>query len=191
MSNVDPKTLFDHGLKLSTAVVNSVDKSCFANSTPCSEWNERRLLNHMLYELSWVPDMVAGRTIAEVGSKYDGDLLGDDHKSNWSAAAGKAMDAIKITDMSSQAHLSYGDQPMDHYINEIATDLIIHSWDAAQGRLCSLWFDPEVCQALYETILPRADEIAQPGVFAPRVPVPDDAPTQVKLLAIYGRATPS
>ena len=30
-------------------------------------------------------------------------------------------------------HLSYGDVPADHYVNEVATDLLIHGWDLARA----------------------------------------------------------
>ncbi|MET0864678.1 MAG: hypothetical protein ABWZ98_10120, partial [Nakamurella sp.] len=39
----------------------------------------RKAINHYTYDNAWVPDMVAGRTMDEVGrDRYDGDLLGAD-----------------------------------------------------------------------------------------------------------------
>src|SRR5689334_15822622 len=46
--------------------------------TPCSDWDVRTLVNHVVGELLWVPPLLEGRTIAEVGDRFDGDVLGDD-----------------------------------------------------------------------------------------------------------------
>ena len=40
----------------------------------------RETINYHAYDTAWVPDTLAGKTIEEVGSTYDGDLLGDEPK---------------------------------------------------------------------------------------------------------------
>jgi len=40
---------------------------------------------------------------------------------------------------------------------------------------------------VYERILPIAEHLQDTGLFKPPVPVPDDAPLQTKLLALFGR----
>ena len=47
-------------------------------ATPCTEWDVRALVNHVLGEIRWAVPLFAGSTIAEVGDRFDGDLLGDD-----------------------------------------------------------------------------------------------------------------
>jgi hypothetical protein len=34
----------------------------------------RQIINYHAYDDAWVPDVLAGKTIAEVGAQYDGDL---------------------------------------------------------------------------------------------------------------------
>jgi hypothetical protein len=34
----------------------------------------RRIINYHAYDDAWVPEVLAGKTIEEVGAKYDGDL---------------------------------------------------------------------------------------------------------------------
>src|ERR671924_356790 len=48
------------------------------NPTPCADWDVRALVNHLVYENRWVPELLAGRTVAQVGDAYEGDLLGED-----------------------------------------------------------------------------------------------------------------
>jgi hypothetical protein len=44
--------------------------------TPCSEWDVRALVNHLVGENLWVPPLFEGKSIADVGDQFDGDVLG-------------------------------------------------------------------------------------------------------------------
>ena len=59
----------------------------------------RQAINHYAYDNSWVPDMLAGRTMDEVGSdRFDGDLLGGDPGGNLEGISAAAWAAArKIT----------------------------------------------------------------------------------------------
>ncbi|MDQ3985484.1 MAG: maleylpyruvate isomerase family mycothiol-dependent enzyme, partial [Actinomycetota bacterium] len=46
--------------------------------TPCSEWNVRDLVGHLVYEDKWAAPLLEGQTIEQVGDRFEGDLLGDD-----------------------------------------------------------------------------------------------------------------
>ncbi len=60
----------------------------------------RELINYHTYDDAWVPDTLAGKTIAEVGNKYDGDLLGDDPKASYAAVNTQSQEAVRgITDL--------------------------------------------------------------------------------------------
>ena len=54
----------------------------------------RRIINYHAYDDAWVPDVLAGRTMAEVGSRHDGDLLGADPKTAFRAIAERAVEAV-------------------------------------------------------------------------------------------------
>src|SRR6267378_3486293 len=59
----------------------------------------REIINYHAYDDSWVPDMLAGRTMAEVGQEsFKGDLLGDDPKGNFAAIVDKACAAAERLD---------------------------------------------------------------------------------------------
>ncbi len=157
------------------------------NSTPCTDWSLQQLLGHVVYELLWVPDIVNGKTMAEVGDKYEGDVLGDDLLVAWDNAANKASAAVKQADLSATAHLSYGDTKMEAYITEVGCDMLVHGWDVAQAVNCTLHMDKKLAQFAYFYYLPRADRARLSGVFGAAIDVSSDSIIQVKLLALLGR----
>ena len=63
-------------------------------ATPCGDWDVRTLVNHVVGELLWLPPLLAGQTIAEVGDRFDGDVLGDDPLATFVAAAAAARAAF-------------------------------------------------------------------------------------------------
>ncbi|MEV8154693.1 maleylpyruvate isomerase family mycothiol-dependent enzyme, partial [Streptomyces fradiae] len=63
-------------LDLFSSHVHAVRDDQWGAPTPCAEWSVRDLVNHLTGEQLWVPDLVReGRSVAEVGDAYDGDVL--------------------------------------------------------------------------------------------------------------------
>src|SRR5260370_19201510 len=94
--------------------------------TPCTEWNVRDLVRHLVSGTSWVAPLVEGCNIAEVGDRFDGDLLGDDPSGAWRRAAGAAGDACAEDGaMQRPLHLSSRDVPAAHYVAERIPDLVM------------------------------------------------------------------
>jgi len=51
----------------------------------------REIINYHAYDDAWVPDMLAGKTMEEVGKEaYKGDLLGDDPPGRFQALVERA-----------------------------------------------------------------------------------------------------
>ncbi len=156
--------------------------------TPCSEWNVRDLVGHLVYEDKWAAPLLEGQTIEQVGDRFEGDLLGDDPLVAWRGAAGEAVEAIEQEGaLRRTVHLSYGDRPADEYLLELLNDHVIHAWDLARGIYADEKLDPELVEMLYERARPLEEALKATGSFGEKVEVPDDSDTQTKLLAIMGR----
>ena len=159
----------------------------WAGPTPCTDWNVRMLVNHVAGEYLWVPEMVAGRTIAEVGDHLDGDVLGDDPLQTLSNARNAALDAInKPGALETTAHLSFGDLPASAYVQQMAIDSVIHSWDLAHAIGAGDALDPELVDFAYADLQASAEDWRAGGVFGPEK-APSGDSTQAKLLALTGR----
>jgi uncharacterized protein (TIGR03086 family) len=184
---MDVKKLFLICLESATDVVKQVKVSQFDDPTPDTEWNVRQLASHILYELAWVPDILSGRTITEVGGKYDGDLIGNNLQNSWSEREKLAKEAVYKVDVNSIIHLSYGNFPAKHYLQQAANDQLIHSWDLGRAIKIPVFFDKEVLLELYKKALPRKNQLVKSGLFAPVIDVSNNSDLQTKFLAIYGR----
>ena len=127
------RTLIPGSINDFTALVQAIDASQWAAPTPCSDWNVRDLLNHVAGEHLWVPHLLRGETIAQVGSRYDGDVLGADPIATWSAAAEVSAKEFGAASDDQVVHLSFGETPLSEYADQMLTDLVIHGWDLARG----------------------------------------------------------
>ncbi len=184
---MDPKQAFDKALKQATSCIQHIHSDQLNLPTPCTEWNLKQLTNHLVYELSWIPDLISGKTVAEIGDKYEGDLLGSDIRKAWGIVAAAASEAIAGADLDSTVNLSWGNVPAREYIIEVGRDVCIHGWDIAQATNCNLIIEPELAQFYYDNTLPHADSLSRGGGFAPAIEVPKDSDIQTKLLALLGR----
>lgn len=185
---MDPKEQFAKAIEQATGCIRNIQKDQLNNTTPCTEWNLRQLLNHMVYEVLWVPELLRGKTISEVGAQFDGDVLGADPVGNWQRAAAAALVAVKQADTEMTVHLSYGDFPASHYIAEMAGDILIHGWDVGQSLQCSIIFNPELAQAVYDKLSSGIQGYRDGGLIGPPIKVAADANVQTKLLAMAGRS---
>jgi uncharacterized protein (TIGR03086 family) len=155
--------------------------------TPCVEWDVRALMNHVAGEYLWVPELLAGKTVAEVGDRLDGDLLGDDPIAVLTRAHAAAAEAAAGPDaMTTIVHLSFGDLPGAAYLQQMAIDSVIHSWDLARGIGVDEALDPELVEYAYAALAPVAEDWRSGGAFGPATD-PADGSKQSRLIALTGR----
>jgi len=169
-------------------VVAGIGPDQWTQPTPCEGWDVRTLLNHVVSGNLWVAELATGRTIADVGSKLDGDQLGaaplDAYEESAEAAAA-AFEAPGALD--APCAVSYGPVPGSVYAGHRFLDVLIHGWDLAVATGQGTRLDPSLVEACWNVIEPQLDGLRASGMFGTAVPVPDDADTQPRLLAVLGR----
>lgn len=149
----------------------------------------REVLDYHTYDDAWVPDMLAGKTMAEVGeAKYKEDLLGENPKQNFEQYAERACVAIEaLDDAERTVHCSFGDFTAREYLWQVASFRGLRSYDIAKAIGVDPTLSDELVEGLWEIIAPHADEWRAYGVYPPAIPVSADAPLLTKLLATTGR----
>ena len=139
------------------------------------------------YDEAWVPDVLAGRTIDEVGDKHGGDLLGGDPLESYDRLNDAATVAVnRALDPDDVVHLSYGDFPVATYLEHISTYRAFQAWSIAKHIGLDYSLPPELVDALYEIVVPQIDDWRAMGVFGPAVDVPQDADRETRLLGMTG-----
>jgi uncharacterized protein (TIGR03086 family) len=156
--------------------------------TPCTEWDVQALVKHVASEQLWAPDLLAGKTIAEIGDKYEGDILHDNPGEAWQQGITKALGAVNgQTDWQQAVHLSYADRSAKEYILELAADTLIHTWDLARAIGASEQLDGEMMHLAVQCFEPGLTAARESGIIGAEIKVAPDTDEQAKLLAKLGR----
>jgi uncharacterized protein (TIGR03086 family) len=179
--------LFHNSVHMAGAAILQLKPTDMEKPTPCSEWNVHELANHLLNEVAWVKPLLEGKTIAEVGSSLDGDLLGSDPADSWHKYCKEATDSVMATSPHAIAHLSYADKPAIDYVREVGADVLVHGWDLAKA----IGMEYRIDDATAEDALKATEDIRpgarSAGLINNALPVPENASATDKLLAEFGR----
>jgi uncharacterized protein (TIGR03086 family) len=152
--------------------------------SPVAEWATRDVVRHLV---EWFPSFLqrgAGITLAH-GPDAD-----EDPFAAWTVH-GDAVQALLDDPASAGKVLSnphIGDVPLPEAIDRFYTsDVFMHTWDLARGAGLDDRLDPDECATLVAGMEPMADVLASSGQYGVRVPVPDDADAQTRMLGLIGR----
>ena len=168
--------------------VRQVQPDQWHKPTPCAKWDVHQLVNHLVVEQLWVPLLLDGATVEDVGDRFDGDQLGDDPVAVWTSAAAAARQAFAAPGaLRRSVELSYGRRPAEGYCQEMTMDLTVHAWDLARAIGADERLDAELVSDVLAFIEPQVDQLTGTGLFAPPIEVAADADTQTRLLALLGR----
>src|SRR5262245_57367011 len=106
--------LYRHSVQSFADRVAEVRPEQWGGATPCVGWDVRALVNHVVSEELWSVPLFAGATIAEVGDRFEGDLLGEDPVTAAAEAAEDAQAAVsEVGALERTVHLSFGDTPAE------------------------------------------------------------------------------
>jgi uncharacterized protein (TIGR03086 family) len=180
--------LFERAQRHFGGLVHQVGDDQWSHQTPCTDWDVRALVNHLVYEACWAPPLFEGQTIEQVGSRFDGDLLGDDPKKAYDAAlADASASAGKPGTLDGTVQLSYGETPAAEYLSQLTGDFVVHGWDLARAIGADETIDPELVEFVRKSAEPQAELLAASGLFDPPPEVGEDADAQTRMLAMFGR----
>ncbi|CAN5841313.1 MAG: hypothetical protein ACR2HP_12990 [Ilumatobacteraceae bacterium] len=156
----------------------------------------RQILDYQAYDEAWIPDMMAGRTIEDVGGDSYGDphgsdLLGDAPAQRFRDLTNKAIDAVIALEESElddrTVHYSYGDYSAREALWHAVVFRAMRSYDIAKAVGIDSTLPDDLTAATWDIVEPNAEEWRAMGVFGPAVEVPHDASLQDRLLGLTGR----
>ena len=168
--------------------VSRVRPENWSMPTPCTEWDVRALLHHMVSGNLWVAPLVRGETIAEVGGRFDGDILGRDPSAAWRSAAEAACSAFEQEDALDRiVNLSSGDVPARVYLQERFVDVFCHAWDLSRAIGADDRIPEDLVGSCERALEPFEGPWRASGALGPVLETPAGADAQTRLLARLGR----
>ena len=157
--------------------------------TPCTEWSVRDLVGHVLDEQLWIPPLVNGLTIAEVGDRFTGDQIGSNAATAWSRARDDVATLLEIPGVGERSvTLSFGQASADAYIKQVTADTFVHTWDLARAIAADERIEDGDAEWTIAELAPMVESMRAAGVFGPAVEVSPDADALTRLLALTGRS---
>ncbi|MGH3762028.1 TIGR03086 family metal-binding protein [Actinophytocola sp.] len=173
-----------------TEIVHNVKPGQLADPTPCTEFDVRGLVNHLLF---WGPSLVGAARKELVpppaASESDVDLTGGDwaaaleeHAGRTAAAWGAPAAWEGVTRMGGPMQL-----PAELIGGMVAGELVVHGWDLARATGQRPDWDSDLLRYVHGEVERSAELGRSSGVYGPEVTVPADSSTLDRLLALSGR----
>ncbi len=189
MRDSDLAQIHRQALTATRKVVAGIKPNQWHDSTPCAEWDVRELANHVISGNWWAAELANGATIASVGNRLDGDVLGTDPLRAYDDSAAVAAEVFEREGaMSAPCAVSYGPVPGSMYCGHRFIDVFVHGWDLAKATGQSTDLDPALVAACLEVVKPQAEMFAGSGMFGDGAPSPvAGTDPQRELLTMLGR----
>ena len=172
------------------AVARTITDDQLANKTPCTEYDVRALVNHLLFwgpslagagRKEFVPPPAAAESDVDLAAgDWRGRLLAllDDITSSWAPPSAWEGETRMGTPHALPA-LVMGDM--------IVGELTVHGWDLAVAAGQRLELPADLLAHLNDTIFAGVKQGREMGLYGPEVAVPADAPTLDRILGLTGR----
>ncbi len=188
MSDTNLPDVHARALEVARATVAGIGPDQWALPSTCADWDVRALTNHLVGGNLWVPPLVEGQTIEQVGSRFDGDLLGADPLRAYDVSATPAAEAFQAPGaMDRMVAVSYGPVPGSVYCGHRFLDVLIHGWDLAESTGQDTNLPADLVEACWDVVAPQREILEGSGMFGTEISVPADADRQSQLLAVLGR----
>lgn len=189
MDGMEILTAFDTAFTEFDRLVHDAGGDQWDDPTPCTEWTVKDLVNHLVGEHLWAPLLLDGKTVAEVGDRFDGDVVGDDPVTAWEQAGAGSRPAFhREAVLDGDVDTSGGATSATDYAWQMTMDLTVHGWDLARGLRVESRMPDDLARTLYDEFAPQVAGWQGAGIFAAPVDVPETAPPQDRLVALLGRA---
>lgn len=172
----------------SSRVVGNVRPGQFGDPTPCTEWDVRTLLNHLILWTSYSLERRAhGESVApelmEKDFAAEPDFSADYRNQLDRALAAWADPAVWDQELNVMGSLT----PASDVAGLIVAEMVLHGWDLAVATGQSYTVDDNAAAAALAAVEANADLFRQYKGFAEPVTIAAGAPVLDKTLALTGR----
>ena len=172
-------------------LVAGVRPDQWKDPTPCTEWNVRELVNHVVIGDRLFTTILRGETPPPPSARdpKSNDVLGDDAAGVQREGARELIAALSRPGVLDQMfQIPMGSVPGVAAAHMRSTEAIAHGWDLAQATGQEPRFPDDIVQRVLEfTRVKLADVPPDRSPFGPAQPAPAGAPPIVELVTLLGR----
>ncbi|MGY1781739.1 TIGR03086 family metal-binding protein [Geodermatophilus sp. SYSU D01036] len=163
--------------------VDGVPPGRWDDPAPCEGWVARDVVRHLV---EWMPALYFPAVDRPVPAHPSVD---DDPAGAWRSTDAAIRALLADPDLARRpTSTRAGDMPLEDLVAMTGLmDLLVHAWDLARATGQDETLDREEAAAFLAGIEPWDAALRGSGHYGPRVPVPDDADDQTRLLAFTGR----
>jgi uncharacterized protein (TIGR03086 family) len=184
---VDTLDAIDRSFASTRALVAQIGSDDLSRPTPCTEWDVRALLEHIVGAINGFHATAAKLPPAGV----DGGIgAGDDPLGAYDKAVAATLTAYAVPGaLDGETQLPNGlAMPATVAADIIFFDVLVHGWDLARAIGADAELDEELAErALAITQAVIGPEFRIAGAFADEVPMSTDASPTARLVAFLGR----
>lgn len=169
------------------AVVREISPDQLASSTPCTEFDVRGLVNHLLY---WGPSLeAAGRKELVPPPSPDADLTAGDWRGDLLAQLDRTVTSWAPASAWEGTTRVVGpaESPATMIGTMVLTELLVHGWDLAAATGQKVTVDDDLLAHVHADLVANAEMGREMGVYGPEVVVPAGAPVLDRVLGLTGR----
>jgi uncharacterized protein (TIGR03086 family) len=160
-------------------VAGAVRADQWSLPTPCTEWDARALVEHVIGFHEFL-------LLRPLGVRAQRPREGPAER--WHATAAALFTALETDGALDRAtDLPGGGQSSPRQmLGALTTDVLVHTWDLARAGGIEPQLDRELCEAAYEAA--RAAGLSRDGgMIGAETGAPPDAGFETRLVALYGR----
>lgn len=181
---------YDHALREFGSRVEAVAQGQWSDPTPCSDWDVRELVAHVV-EMAWrVPHLLSGAEVPDRRGEPAQDPRYGGPAEAWRAAAAAARAAFAADGaLDRTVSVASGEMGARDYLWEMTVGITVHAWDLARAIGADERLDPELVRRIHSQHERDPDSLAAGGAFAPPVQVAAHADLQARMLGLMGRRT--
>ncbi|MGH2758393.1 MAG: TIGR03086 family metal-binding protein [Actinomycetota bacterium] len=188
---MDPYGALEAAVSSTDHVVKGIRGKDLAVSTPCSEWNVKQLMNHVVGTL-WLADGLFNdrkpRYAVAPGALPKSDLVGDDPAKAYAKASRVALDAAAADGAIGGTHdTPLGMMPGVALAGFTTMDVLVHGWDLAQATGQSTDPDDDLVALVTAFAKQAITDATRAPTIGPAVRAPRGATPIQKLVAYLGR----
>ncbi len=177
----NPVELFGEVVKNTRQIIANVRPDQLSVSTPCSEWDVKALIDHIVGGTMFFAGTLAG--------EEPGQPSGDGNPADiYQSGTAKVLEAAqKPGTMEKKYQTPFGEMSGGEFMFGAFMDNLVHGWDLAKATGQNTDLNEAHAQVCFQAFAPMMDGMRQGGAFGPEVSVPDNASIQHKMLGMMGR----